>query len=83
MEILKKIQVYSERFPKRLALQFEDQCYTYGELQDLIESYAEQLSITPQTKVAVGFHDQAQTLIYYLSLLRCEAVPCVMDPQMV
>lgn len=81
MEILKKIQEYSERCPKHLALQFEDQCYTYRELQDLIERYAEQLSITPQTKVAVGFHDQAQTLIYYLALLQCEAVPCVTDPK--
>ncbi|CAM2997359.1 AMP-binding protein [Staphylococcus argensis] len=81
MEILKQLQLYSRQMPERLALQFEDQRFTYGELQQLIETVAEQLSITPHSKVAVGFHDQAQTLIYYFALLQCEAVPCVMDPK--
>ncbi|MCI2773810.1 AMP-binding protein [Staphylococcus petrasii] len=80
LEIVKKLQIYSEEQPNVIALQFDDEQITYAEFYNAIKDARDNFQeISFGTRVGLLSDSPMMNMIHYFAVLMQEAVPCFLD----
>ncbi|CDR57798.1 Putative long chain fatty acid-CoA ligase vraA [Staphylococcus argenteus] len=81
-QILNMLEAHIQNKPNVIAIQIDDQAFTYQQLEDNVSKVVESLkSLSLDAVVALNMTSPIQTIVYYLALHRLHRIPMMIEPK--
>lgn len=81
-QILNMLEAHIQNKPNAIAIQIDDQAFTYQQLEDNVSMVVESLkSLSLDAVVALNMTSPIQTIVYYLALQRLHRIPMMIEPK--